>query len=99
MSDRNGFEYVDIAKIVIGETRREIDLDKVKSLAESIAAIGLQHPISWACRAKMAKLQDYYGLTTDRAGGPIAPLSSIRKRMRRWRCRSIRLMVGHCSQN
>jgi hypothetical protein len=39
------------------------------------------------------------GGTTGQTVVPIAPLSSIRKRMRPWHCRSIRLMAGRCSRN
>jgi hypothetical protein len=43
---QNNLEYLGIADIVVGDKRREIDVTKIKSLADSIAAIGLQHPIS-----------------------------------------------------
>jgi ParB family chromosome partitioning protein len=39
-------EYVPIAKIVVGENRRAVDAVRVQTIAESIAAIGLQHPLS-----------------------------------------------------
>jgi ParB-like chromosome segregation protein Spo0J len=46
MSDVTGSEYLDIAKIVVGDSRRPIDPSKVASLAESIKKIGLQHPVT-----------------------------------------------------
>jgi hypothetical protein len=60
MSEQNGFEYLDIANIVVGEKHREIDVDTVKSLEDSIRAIGLQHPIT------VRKVGDQYHLIAGR---------------------------------
>jgi ParB-like chromosome segregation protein Spo0J len=46
MPNQNDSAYLSIAEIVVSEDRREIDADTVKSIAGSIATIGLQYPIT-----------------------------------------------------
>ena len=43
MSSTQSIKRLDINKIIVSKERREIDAEKVASIANSIKAIGLQH--------------------------------------------------------